>query len=67
MVGGVAQNPGRAHRTVSNSTDKGNMAGTCILDLAASAQVSLYVTNETNTTDIDVEHANLTLVHVGGT
>jgi len=67
MVGGVAQNPGRAHRTVANSTDKGNMGGVCILDLAANAQVSLFITNETNTTNIDVEHANLTLVHIGGT
>jgi hypothetical protein len=67
MIGGSAQNPGRAHRTVANSTDKGNMGGTCILDLAANAQVSLYVSNETNTTNIDVDHANLTVMHVGGT
>jgi len=43
------------------------MGGVCILDLAANAQVSLFITNETNTTNIDVEHANLTLVHIGGT
>ena len=67
MVGGVAQSPGKAHRTVANVSDTGNMCGTCILDLAANAQVSLFVTNETNTTDIDVEHANLTLLHIGGT
>lgn len=67
MVGGSAVNDGKAHRTIANSTDVGNMSGTAILDLAASAEVSLYVENQTNTTNIDVEHGNLSLVMVGGT
>lgn len=67
MVNGTAKNAGRAHRTVSNSTDRGNSGGCAILDLAANDQVSLFVSNETNTTDIDVEHANLSVVMVGGT
>ena len=67
MIGGTAQNAGQAHRTVSNSTDNGNAGGCAILDLAANSQVSLFITNETNTTNIDVEHANLSIIMVGGT
>ncbi len=67
MIGNVAQVEGRAHRTIANSTDIGASAGTAILDLAASAQISLYVTNLTNATNIDVEHANVTVTMVGGT
>jgi len=67
MIDGVAQACGRTHRTIANSSDTGATAATCILDLAANEQVSLYVENETNTTNIDVEHGNLTIMHIGGT
>ena len=67
MIDGVAQSGGRGHRTVSNSTDVGSISGHTILDLAASKQVSLFIINETNGTDIDVEHANLTITMIGGT
>jgi hypothetical protein len=67
MVNGSAQSPGVAHRTIANSSDVGASAGTAILDLAASDQISLYVENQTNTTNIDVEHGNVTVTMVGGT
>jgi hypothetical protein len=67
MIDGVAQAEGRAHRTIANNTDTGNFASCAILDLAANKQVSLYVQNETNTTNINVEHANLTITQIGGT
>jgi hypothetical protein len=67
MVGGTAQNQGVASRALPNATDVGNFGSCCILDLAASDQVSLYIKNQTNTTNIDVENANLTVIQVGGT
>lgn len=67
MINGSAVNPGRAHRTIANGSDVGNSGGTTILDLAASDQISLYVENQTNTTNIDVEHGNLAIFMVGGT
>ena len=67
MIDGVAQAEGRTHRTIANSSDTGASAGTAILDLAANKQISLYVANATNNTNIDVEHANVTVTMVGGT
>jgi len=67
MIDGVAQAEGRCHRTIANSSDTGASAGTAILDLAASKQISLYVMNGTNNTNIDIEHANVTVTMVGGT
>lgn len=67
MINGTASVLGVAHRTIANSSDIGASAGTAILDLAANDQVSLYVENQTNTTNIDVEHANLTITQIGGT
>jgi hypothetical protein len=67
MIDGSAINPGRTHRTIANSTDTGASAGTAIIDLSANEQVSLFVLNETNTTNLDVQHGNLTIVQIGGT
>jgi hypothetical protein len=66
MIDNVAQAEGRSHRTIANSTDTGASAGTAILNLTANQQVSLYVANLTNGTDINVEHANLTITQIGG-
>jgi hypothetical protein len=55
------------HATVSVSDRYESVAGTTILDLAASDVVSLFVLNETAAADITMEHATLTLVQVGGT
>ena len=66
MINGVAQLQGATHRTVANATDIGSASSTAILRLVAGDKVSLYVANETNGTDIDVEHANLTAFMVGG-
>jgi hypothetical protein len=39
-----------------------------ITTLAGTAEeISLYIINETNADDIDVEHGNLTIVQLGGT
>jgi hypothetical protein len=72
--GGVAidgtplRDSGEAHRTVANSSDTGNMGGTTIIDCPnGNEQLSLWVENTTNNTDIDVEHANLRVALIGGT
>ena len=62
MVNETDQSQGASHRKLANGTDIGASAGTAILDLRATDQVSLYVANETNATNIDVEHANLSVV-----
>lgn len=68
MVGGSIQSPGQAHRTLANSTDTGNCAGMAILDLAASAALSLGARNVTSSGKIlHTEHGNLTVEQVGGT
>ena len=68
MVDGTADLTITAHRKIGTATDTGSMSATGILDLAASAVVSLAVTNESSATvDVDIEHANLTLTMVGGT
>ena len=66
-INGSAIAQGSEHRFIGTRTDTGNMGGRAILDLAASAVVSLMMENDTNTEDIVVDHANLTLVMVGGT
>lgn len=66
MVNGSAQQCGRIHRTMSNSTDIGALAGNCILDLAASAQISLFIQNQSSTNDVTMEHANVTLSQLAG-
>lgn len=67
MVNGTAQSKGAAQRTISNATDVGASASSAIFDLAENDQISLFVQNLTNTTNIDVEQANLTIIMVGGT
>jgi len=68
MVNGTAKNEGRAQVTAFSLAASSHSCGsTCILDLAANDQVSLYVENLTDTTDIDVDNGNLTVVQIGGT
>lgn len=67
MVNGTKVNGGVSHRTISSTTDVGASAGTTICDCATNDQISLYVENQTNTTNIDVQHGNLTITHIGGT
>ena len=57
-----------AHRTISNNTDTGNMAGTCTIDLPnGNEELSLWMENTTNNNDAEVFHGSLTAVMVGGT
>lgn len=68
MVDGVADLTITAHRRIGTATDTGSMGATGILDLDAGAVVSLWVMNESSSTvDVNIEHANLALVMVGGT
>jgi hypothetical protein len=66
MIDGAVQAQGRSHRTIASVTDTGASSSTAILDLDADDQISLYIVNETNGVDIDVEHANLTVIMIGG-
>ena len=68
MVGGAIQLPGRAHRTLANSTDTGNCCGLAILDLADNAVISLAANNNTSSGKIlHVERGNMTVKQLGGT
>ncbi len=69
MINNAIDIQSSAHRRINTGADTGNMGGTCILDLAASDVIALGVLNETAGGDLDVniEHANLSFVMVGGT
>lgn len=56
-----------AHRLIGTGTDTGAMSGVCILDLAANDVIALGVINESSTNDVVIEHANCTIVQIGGT
>lgn len=60
------QNDGR-NKNVSTGNTEIPLAGTAILDLSASSEVGLMITNETDNTDITVEYVNLKIVQIGGT
>ena len=68
MVDGAAVESGQAHRTLANSTDTGDMGSVSKIDITSvNQQVSLFIQNETNTTDIDVEHVSISCKQLGGT
>lgn len=60
------QNDGRSH-AVSTGNAEFALSGTAILDLSASSEVGLMATNETDNTNITIEHVSLSLLQVGGT
>ncbi len=66
--GTAIRNKCEAHRTISNNTDTGNMAGSCIVDLPnGTEELSVWMENSTNSNDADVSHGSLVAVMVGGT
>lgn len=67
MIDGAIQSPGRAHRTLSNSTDTGHASGFAILDVAVDEIVSLAAMNESSAGKVlHVEHGNMIIIHIGG-
>lgn len=66
MINGTMANEGRSHRTMSNTADTGAYSSISILDLSADDEVSLFVQNEDSTDNIDLEHANLVILQIGG-
>lgn len=69
-AGGVGaltiQDDGRTH-AVSTGNAEFSLAGTAWLDLSASSEVGLMATNETDNTNVTIEHVNLVVRQVGGT
>ena len=65
MINGAAQDEGQQHRTIDNTQDTGAYGSNAILALSAGDEISLFVQNETNTTDIHVEHLNLSIDEKG--
>ncbi len=66
MVNGASAASGRAHRTIATTTDTGAMCSSTFLRLSANDEISLFVLNESNFTNIAVAHATLTIHMVGG-
>jgi hypothetical protein len=66
VTGDVAQSAGRNHAVTLGSSEM-SLAGSTHLDLSANDEVSLMVTNETDNTNVTVEHVNLAINQVGGT
>ncbi len=69
MVDNVAvRDKCEAHRTISNNTDIGNMAGSCMVDLPnGNEELSLWMENTTNGNDAEVVHGSLVAIQIGGT
>lgn len=65
MVDGAARDDSSSHTTLVAAAKSSAMSATAIIALTANQQVSLFVENKTNTNDIVVEHASLTIVRVG--
>jgi hypothetical protein len=66
MINNVGNTQASAHRHIQVAAETETFSGSCILDLSASDVVALGVLNETATQNITIEHANLSLVMVGG-
>lgn len=66
-IGGVANLAGRNHFETGHANEEYTVAGTCILDLAAAATLSVMITNADDNAQVSVHHVNLTAVLVGGT
>lgn len=68
MIDGVGlDEDGEGHRSILTANDVGSMGANTILDLSANEQISIFVQNLTNTTDVVVGHLNVTLWMMGGT
>jgi len=64
MIDGSAKAEGRGRRTLSDSTESYHFSSTCILALSASDQVSLYLENLSDSQDLEVKTANVSLLRV---
>lgn len=62
---GVAQNNCTLKRKLGTGGDVGNTGLTCLLSLAASDDIALYCTADSNGDDVTVQEANLTITRVG--
>ena len=63
MVNGVSTSIGMSSQHLT-ADEGGNVSASAILVLSAGDEVSLYLTNETDTTNIGVNHLNLTIVRM---
>ncbi len=66
-VNGTVNIAGREHIHIGSANKEDSMSGTAILDLAATNTIALMITNVDDDTQLTVEHASLTVVHIGGT
>lgn len=64
-INGTAQAEGSAHRKIGASNDVGSMCGVAILDLSVDDLITIMVENGTDTTDLVIAHASLSLTQVG--
>lgn len=66
VTGDVAQGPGRSHSITLGNSEM-TLCSTAILDLSADDEVSIMITNETDNSNVTIEHVNLVLTQIGGT
>lgn len=62
----TAQNDGRNH-AVSTGNAEFSLSGGAMLDLSANSEVGLMATNETDNTNVTIEHVSLVIGQWGGT
>ena len=67
-VSGTETNDGMNHSETRGANAQISMAGTAILDLAASATLEVSMrTTDAGTPDISVDHLNITILQIAGT
>lgn len=67
MLNGTAVLRGTAHEKLVGGTDTVNISGNLIVDCAVNDLISLFVTNETDTNDVVIEHADAVISQQFGT
>ncbi len=66
MVNGTAQTAGHAQATLGTANTQSSLSTSYILNLSANDQISLGVVNHSGTTNLDLQHASITLKMIGG-
>jgi hypothetical protein len=67
MVDSVAvRDDGEGHRTITGANQSGHISGMTIQNLTANQEISLWISNATNTNNITVDHGNVVITLIGG-
>ncbi len=67
MIDSVAtRDDGEGHRTITGANQSGHISGMTIQNLTVNQEISLWISNATNTNNITVDHGNVVITLIGG-